>query len=66
MYFNGSLKNEGGGSRILFISPKWDVLKYILQIRFPVSNNAAEYEATLHGLCIVISLGIKCLLVRGD
>jgi ribonuclease HI len=31
-----------------------------------VSNNEAEYEALLHGLRLVISLGIKRLLVYGD
>jgi hypothetical protein len=31
-----------------------------------VSNNAAEYEALIHGLNIAISLGIKRLMVYGD
>jgi ribonuclease HI len=31
-----------------------------------VSNNEAEYEALLHGLCLASSLGIKRLLVYGD
>jgi ribonuclease HI len=30
------------------------------------SNNAAEYEALIHGLNIAISLGIKRLMVYGD
>jgi hypothetical protein len=33
---------------------------------FPASNNAAEYEALIHGLNIAISLGIKRLMVYGD
>jgi ribonuclease HI len=33
---------------------------------FPASNNAAEYEALVHGLSIVASLGIKKLMVYGD
>ena len=33
---------------------------------FKVSNNEAEYEALLHGLCLSISLGIKRLLVFRD
>jgi hypothetical protein len=41
-------------------------LKYVLQILWEVSNNEAEYEALLHGLCLAISLGIKRLLVYGD
>jgi hypothetical protein len=66
MYFDGSLKLNGGGAGVLFISPKGEQLKYILQILWEVSNNEAEYEALLHGLRSAISLGIKRLLVYGD
>ena len=41
-------------------------MKYVFQILFKVSNNEAEYEALLHGLCLAVSLGIKRLLVYGD
>jgi ribonuclease HI len=33
---------------------------------FSASNNAAEYEALIHGLNIAISLGIKRLMVYKD
>jgi ribonuclease HI len=66
MYFDGSLKLDGGGARVLFISPRGEQLKYVLHILWEESNNEAEYEALLHGLCLVISLGIKRLLVYGD
>ena len=66
MYFDGSLKLEGGGAGLLFISSKGEQLKYVFQILFKVSNNEAEYEALLHGLRLAISLGIKRLLVYGD
>jgi ribonuclease HI len=66
MYFDGSLKLDGGGAGVLFISPKGEQLKYILQIFWEVSNNEAEYEALLHGLRMAISLDIKRLLVYGD
>jgi ribonuclease HI len=66
MYFDGSLKLDGGGAGVLFISPRGEQLKYVLQILWEVSNNEAEYEALLHGLCLAISLGIKRLLVYDD
>ena len=66
MYFDGSLKIDGGGEGVLFISPIGEQLKYVLQILFEVSNNEAEYEALLHGLHLAISLGIKRLLVLED
>jgi ribonuclease HI len=66
MYFDGSLKLQGAGVGILFIAPRGEQLKYALQLLFPASNNAAEYEALIHGLNIAISLGIKRLMVYGD
>src|SRR5207247_9589 len=54
------------GGRIVLIFPTGERLKYVLQIYFPTSNNAAEYEALLHGLRIAISLGIRQLVICGD
>ena len=66
MYFDGSLKLDGGDARVLFISPKGEQLKYVFQILFKVSNNETEYEALLHGLRLAVSLGIKRLHVYDD
>jgi ribonuclease HI len=66
MYFDGYLKLDGGGTGVLFILPRGEKLKYVLQILWEVSNNEAEYEVLLHGLCLAISLGIKRLLLYGD
>jgi len=59
MYFDGSLMLEGAGAGVLLISPKGEQLRYILQFDFKLSNNASEYEALLHGLCLAVSLSIK-------
>jgi ribonuclease HI/transposase InsO family protein len=66
MYFDGSLKIDGAGAGVYFISPSKDTIKYVLRIHFRASNNVAEYEAALHGLRIAVELGIKRLLVYGD
>jgi ribonuclease HI len=66
MYFDGSLKLQGAGAGILFIAPRGEQLKYTLQLLFPTSNNATEYEALIHGLNIAISLGIERMMVYGD
>jgi ribonuclease HI len=66
MYFDGSLKLQGAGARILFIAPVGEQLKYALQLLFPASNNVTEYEALVHGLSIAVSFGIKKLMVYGD
>ncbi|XP_066374917.1 uncharacterized protein [Miscanthus floridulus] len=66
MYFNGALNINGAGTGILFITPTMDKLRYVLRIHFSASNNATEYEACLHGLCIAVELGIKRHMVYGD
>ena len=66
MYFDGSLNLNVAGAGILFISPRGEQLKYVLQLLFKATNNAAEYEALIHGLRITASLGIKRLLAYGD
>jgi hypothetical protein len=66
MYFDGSLKLQGASAGILFIAPGGEQLKYALQLLFPASNNATEYETLIHGLSITVSLGIKKLMVYGD
>jgi hypothetical protein len=48
--FDRSLQLQGVGAGILLTSPKGESFKYVLQMHFPSSNNAAEYEALLHGL----------------
>jgi ribonuclease HI len=64
--FDGSLQLQGAGVGILVTSPKGESFKYVLQIPFPTSNNAVEYEALLHGLRITILLDIRWLKVLVD
>ena len=41
-------------------------MRYAIHIHFLVSNNVAEYEALVNGLCITIELGVRQLDIRGD
>jgi ribonuclease HI len=66
MYFNGSLVKTGAGVGLLFISPLGKHVRYVLRLHFPASNNVAEFEALVNGLCIAIELGVRCLDARGD
>jgi hypothetical protein len=59
MYFDSSLNLDGGGVGVLFISSRGEQLKDVFQLLFEVSNNEAEYEALLHGLCLAVYLSIK-------
>jgi hypothetical protein len=64
--FDGSLQLQATGAGILISFPKGENLKYVLQMHFPTSNNAAEYEAILHGLRIATALSIRRLKVLKD
>ena len=54
MYFDGALNRDGAGAGVLFISPKGEQLKCVLQLLFKATNNAAKYEALIHGLRIAV------------
>ena len=56
----------GLGAGVVLTSPTRDIVQYVLQILYTDSNNAAEYEALLHGLRMVVSMGIQRLKVCGD
>jgi ribonuclease HI len=66
MYFDGSLMKTGAGAGLLFISPLGKHVRYVLRFHFPVSNNVAEYEALVNGLCITVELGVRRLDAHGD
>jgi ribonuclease HI len=66
MYFDGSLMKTGASASLLFISPIGKHLRYVLRLHFPASNNVAEYEALVNGLCIAIELGVRRLDACGD
>jgi ribonuclease HI len=66
MYFDGSVMEEGAGIGLVFISPLGVRMEYMVQLHFPVSNNAVVYEALINGLRIDVELWIKYLEIRGD
>jgi hypothetical protein len=64
--FYGFLQLQGAGAGILVTFLKGESFKYVLQMYFLASNNAAKYEALLHGLRIATALGIHQLKVLKD
>jgi ribonuclease HI len=66
MFFDGSQMKTGAGVGLLFISPLGKHLRYVLRLHFPASNNVAEYEPLVNGLCVAIELGFRRLDARGD
>ena len=53
---------EEGGVGVVVTAPN-EVLKYEVQLKFPATNNEAEYEGILIGLRIEKALGAKNLLI---
>jgi ribonuclease HI len=51
---------------VVLISPKEDQLLYVIRLHFHATNNVAEYEALVNGLCIIVKLGVQWLYIRGD
>ena len=57
---------KGTSIGLVFISSLGVRMRYMFRIHFPSSNNVAEYEALINGLCIAIKLGIRWLDIWGD
>ena len=66
MYTDGSSAVGVGGVRVILLSPEQDVLKYGVQLQFPMTNNEAEYEAVLTRLRIAKALGVRNLKLNSD
>ena len=61
-----SSTQKRGGTGVAIISPNGVILKYGVQLKFPITNDEAEYEAILISLRIAQTLGVKNALVRSD
>ena len=63
---DGSSTQKGGGVGIVITSLKKDVLKYGVQLKFPITNNKAKYKALLTGLRIARALGVEKIMLKSD
>ena len=48
----------------MITTPDGETLKYGVRLRFPATNNEAEYEGILTGLRLGKALGVKNLLIQ--
>ncbi|XP_074291019.1 uncharacterized protein LOC141617763 [Silene latifolia] len=65
-YFDEASNYMGYGVGILLTSPTGEHIPVYIKLDFNGTNNGAEYEACLLGLCSALDLGVKKLLVHGD
>ena len=66
IHTDGSSAQHGGGAGIVITSPENDVFKYGVQLKFPITNNEAEYEALLAGLRLARALGAQRIMLKSD
>ncbi|XP_020979186.1 uncharacterized protein LOC110271887 [Arachis ipaensis] len=66
LYFDGSKHKDGAGVGILIISPEGIPLEFLFELKYPCSNNMAEYEALILGLEILIGKGALEVQILGD
>jgi ribonuclease HI len=59
IYFDGSYTLKGVGAGVVLIPLEGDILKYAIQLEFPVINNITEYEGLATGLRLAKDLGIQ-------
>jgi hypothetical protein len=59
MYFDESYTLKGAGAGIVPPSPEGDILKYVIQLEFPATNNIVEYEGLVTDLQLAKYLGIR-------
>ena len=63
---DGSSAQKRGGVGVVITTPDGEVLRYGVQLKFPTTNNEAEYEGILTGLRLGKELGVRNLLVQND
>ena len=66
MRFNGSATTTSNGVGVILSCENGDTIPLSFKLGFSCSNNAAEYEAYLTGLTIVLSIGVKHMRILGD
>ena len=63
---DGSSTQKRGRAGIVITSPGKDVLKYRVQLKFPITNNEVEYEALLTGLRIARALEAEKIVLKSN
>ncbi|XP_065630833.1 uncharacterized protein LOC136068090 [Quercus suber] len=66
MQTDGSSAQKRGGVGVVITTLDGEVLRYEVQLKFPATNNEAEYEGILTGLRLGKELGSKNLQVQND
>ena len=63
---DGSSTQKRGGVGIIIVTPDGEMLKYGVRLKFPTTNNEAEYEGILTRLRLEKALRAKNLFIQSD
>ncbi|KAD4585999.1 hypothetical protein E3N88_23600 [Mikania micrantha] len=66
LYTDGASSAEGSGAGLILVDPSGVEVTYALRLKFPSTNNEAEYEAFLAGLRIAKRMGVRMLKAHVD
>ncbi|CAL2237127.1 unnamed protein product [Prunus armeniaca] len=66
LYVDGASNLQGYDAGLVLISPSGVTVEYALRFRLQASNNEAEYEALLAGLCLAKELGAEHINIPSD
>ena len=66
IYVDGSSSPKNSRAGILLIGPDKEEFKYSIKFTFPITNNAAEYEAFLAGLQLAKRIRAEKVRVFAD
>ena len=57
---------NGSGAGVILESPTGEKVSYVLRIEFSASNNEAEYEALLVGICLAKEMSVEQIRIYRD
>jgi ribonuclease HI len=66
LFFDGSTCREGQGVGVVLVSPRGAIFEQSVRLEYCCTNNQVKYEATLLGLQILCSMGMKHVEAFGD
>jgi hypothetical protein len=66
LFFYGSSRKQGARAGVLLLTLSGVQFKYMVHLDIKATNNIAEYEALIFVLCIILSLRVRQLIVKGD
>ncbi|XP_016192697.1 uncharacterized protein LOC107633603 [Arachis ipaensis] len=66
LYFDGSKHKDGTGVGILIISLEGIPSEFLFELKYPCSNNVAEYEALILSFEILVEKGATEVQILGD